>query len=91
MSEPTNPKKKSTKKADLANMTEAAQTVAANKVEELKDFVTNKAQHLSQDAKKYSAQGAKKVADSVKKQPLKAIGIAAAVGAVLGFFFRRKK
>ena len=81
MSESTT--KKTTKKA--------APKATESKVQEVKDFVVEKAVHLSEEAKKIGEKGSEKVAASVKKQPLKAIGIAALCGAALGLFFRRKK
>jgi ElaB/YqjD/DUF883 family membrane-anchored ribosome-binding protein len=83
-------RRKNAKKAmqDIAHTT---QDMLVGKVEEVKEFVSEKAGHVAHDVKKYSAEGGKKVADTVKKQPLKAIGIAAAVGAVFGFIFRHKR
>lgn len=91
-------KKRVSKKAEVADIADTAEKIVRSKAAELKEkaadlkeFVTDKAQDLTEDVKKYSAQGTKKVAETVKKQPLKAVGVAAAVGAVLGFLFRRRK
>ena len=48
---------------------------AESKVQEVKDFVVEKAVHISEEAKKMGVKGSEKVAESVKKQPLKAIGL----------------
>lgn len=56
-----------------------------------KDYAVSTAKKVGGEAKKYAEKGAKQVAHSVSKNPLKAVGIAAAAGAILGFLFRRKK
>ncbi len=91
MSEEITKKKTTTRKAAPKKTAEKAVKAAESKVQEVKDFVVEKATHISEEAKKMGTKGSEKVAASVKKQPLKAIGIAAVCGAVLGLFFRRKK
>lgn len=84
-------KRRSSKKVNVEDIAETAKAIVTDKAEEIKEFVTEKAAQVGHDIKKYSAQGTKKVVNSVKKEPLKAVGIAAAVGAVFGFIFRHKK
>lgn len=59
--------------------------------EKAKDYAVNAAKKAGDEAKRYASKGAKQVAHSVSKNPLKSLGIAAAAGAVLGFILRRKK
>ncbi len=91
--QPTPQKKRTTTKKTpkLSDIKDAAQSIASKEVSEVKKIITEKAAQLGAEAKSYSEKGCQKVASSVKKQPLKALGIAALFGAIFGLFVRKKK